>query len=148
MIQFPPTTQRVSMHTCPKLNTDIRNHTIANVYIHKDDPNAINQRIGQLNTEWDTERVLETTAAAAVIATTIMGFKSSKLWFLLTGFAGFFLLQHALTGWCPPLPILRKLGIRTAEEIHNEKMVLKVLRNDCSQNTGDPKQIMTMVEKQ
>jgi len=35
-------------------------------------------------------------------------------------------LQHGLQGWCPPLPLLRRLGIRTRGEIDREKYALKV----------------------
>jgi hypothetical protein len=35
-----------------------------------------------------------------------------------------FLLLHAIEGWCPPLPILRGLGIRTREEIARERYAL------------------------
>jgi hypothetical protein len=41
-----------------------------------------------------------------------------------------FFLQHALQGWCPPLPIFRKLGYRTKDEIAKEKYALKLLRGD------------------
>ena len=43
---------------------------------------------------------------------------------------GAFLLQHALQGWCPPLPLLRQLGVRTAEEINEERTALKTIRGD------------------
>jgi hypothetical protein len=33
-------------------------------------------------------------------------------------------------GWCPPIPILRQLGIRTASEIDTERYSLKVIRGD------------------
>ncbi len=147
MNKLPSTTQRVPMHTCPKINTDIRNRAIAEVYTIQDDPNAVNQKIAQLNAEWDTERVLELGAGSLAVLGTVMGFRS-RWWFLLAGFAGIFLLQHALQGWSPSLPLMRKAGVRTAEEIHNEKTALKVLRNDFAQNTGDPKQLMAMVEQQ
>jgi len=35
-----------------------------------------------------------------------------------------FLLQHGMQGWCPPLPILRRLGVRTRGEIDREKYEL------------------------
>jgi hypothetical protein len=35
-----------------------------------------------------------------------------------------FLLQHGLQGWCPPLPVLRRLGVRTQREIDAEKYAL------------------------
>jgi hypothetical protein len=41
-----------------------------------------------------------------------------------------FLLQHALQGWCPPVPLFRSLGVRTASEIDEERYALKALRGD------------------
>jgi hypothetical protein len=41
-----------------------------------------------------------------------------------------FLLQHALQGWCPPVPLLRKTGVRTMREIDIERYALKALRGD------------------
>ena len=41
-----------------------------------------------------------------------------------------FLAQHALQGWCPPLPVLRKLGFRTQKEIQRERHAVKKLRGD------------------
>jgi hypothetical protein len=39
-----------------------------------------------------------------------------------------FLLLHGVKGWCPPLPVLRRLGIRTRDEIDREKYsLLRVL---------------------
>jgi hypothetical protein len=42
---------------------------------------------------------------------------------------GFF-FQHATQGWCPPLPVFRKMGVRTRREINQEKYALKALRGD------------------
>lgn len=36
---------------------------------------------------------------------------------------------HSLQGWCPPLPIIRRMGIRTAEEITKEKDALRKLKS-------------------
>jgi hypothetical protein len=41
-----------------------------------------------------------------------------------------FLLQHSLQGWCPPLAIFRRLGVRTAAEIEYERSMLKANRGD------------------
>jgi hypothetical protein len=41
-----------------------------------------------------------------------------------------FLFQHAIQGWCPPIPILRRRGIRTRREIDLEKYAIKALRGD------------------
>ena len=40
------------------------------------------------------------------------------------------MLQHALQGWCPPLPLFRRLGFRTQEEIARERYALKGMRGD------------------
>lgn len=41
-----------------------------------------------------------------------------------------FLLLHATQGWCPPLPLFRRLGVRTRGEIEKEKFALRFLRGD------------------
>src|SRR5213592_3015395 len=41
-----------------------------------------------------------------------------------------FLLQHAVQGWCPPVPFFRKRGVRTMREIGEERFALKTLRGD------------------
>jgi hypothetical protein len=56
-----------------------------------------------------------------------------KKWLIVPGIVLPFLLQHAVQGWCPPLPLMRRFGIRTSEEIEREKYALKVLRGDFEQ---------------
>jgi len=87
-----------------------------------------------LDREWDTERVLETNASVIILISTILGFTISYYWFILIGIVSFFLLQHAIQGWCPPLPIIRRLGIRTQEEICSEKTIIKFLIGDFNKN--------------
>mgnify|MGYP006201292969 CR=1 FL=1 len=54
--------------------------------------------------------------------------------FLLLPAAVFtFFGQHALQGWCPPIPIFRRLGVRTHREIARERYALKALRGDFSE---------------
>jgi len=38
-----------------------------------------------------------------------------------------------LQGWCPPLPVLRRLGFRTAFEIDYDRYALKALRGDFAE---------------
>jgi hypothetical protein len=93
----------------------------------------ISQRIEALNREWDTERILETIASTLSLTGLILGITVSINWLWLTALVLAFLLQHALQGWCPPLPIIRRLGARTRREIDREKYALKALRGDFSQ---------------
>jgi hypothetical protein len=59
-----------------------------------------------------------------------LGILGNRKFFLFPAVVGGFLLQHAVQGWCPPLSIFRRLGIRTAEEIDWERYALKALRGD------------------
>jgi hypothetical protein len=82
------------------------------------------QRILRLNKEWDTERSLQLLSASNVLTGLILGLTVNRKWLLLSGISAAFLVQHSLQGWCPPLPVLRKFGIRTANEINEEKNAL------------------------
>jgi len=144
---LPPTFKRVSVHTKPDINAGIRFRTMERLENYQDEPFMISQRLEELNYEWDTERFLEANAASIVILSTILGLTKSKYWFFLSGAVGMFLLQHALQGWCPPIPLIRRWGIRTAEEIHNEKIVLKMLRGDFKEEAGDISAMLTIAEK-
>lgn len=126
---LPPTTERVQLHTNHEINERILLKTRAAIekYSHSD-AETISKRIDELNREWDTERVLETNAAGIIFISTLLGFIFSPYWFILIGFISFFLFQHAVQGWCPPLPIIRRLGIRTASEIAYEKNALEALK--------------------
>jgi hypothetical protein len=42
-------------------------------------------------------------------------------WLVLFGTQLGFLLFHSVYGWCPPVPVLRRLGFRTAREIEAER---------------------------
>jgi len=53
-----------------------------------------------------------------------------RRWFLLPTVVLSFLLLHAVQGWCPPVPLLRRLGIRTRGEIDRERYALKALAGD------------------
>ncbi|MCI1960161.1 MAG: DUF2892 domain-containing protein [Clostridia bacterium] len=147
---FPPTTKKEAFYTCSKFNKKIRDDTINCINKYKDcDELTISEKLNNLNYEWDTERVLETNAATVVFLSSVLGLcKRRYCCFLLTGIIGICLLNHALFGWCPPLPIIRKMGVRTAEEINNEKTVFKLIRGDFSQDTKNAAKLLNIAEKQ
>jgi len=60
----------------------------------------------------------------------VLGAKGSRSWLLLSAAVTAFLFQHAVQGWCPPVPLLRRLGFRTAQEIERERQALKAVRGD------------------
>ena len=141
---LPGTAARVEQHTPDHVNEriyrDMRKR-VAECYALDDE--EIDARIRELEQEWDIERTLETNAAAVILAGLALGAFSNRKWYLLSATAGGFLLQHALQGWCPPLPFFRNRGIRTAKEIHEEITALRALRGDF----GEPEDIEAALER-
>jgi hypothetical protein len=84
----------------------------------------VKQRIIALEKEWDIERVLEVNASTLALTGLVLGLTLNKKWFALPAVVLPFLLQHGVQGWCPPLPVLRRMGIRTRDEIDREKYSL------------------------
>ncbi|MEY4940856.1 MAG: hypothetical protein RIQ93_2591 [Verrucomicrobiota bacterium] len=91
---------------------------------------ALDDRIAELDRERDMEQVLETNASILALAGATLGTTVNRKFFLLTGTVLGFLTQHAVTGWCPPVPLFRRMGVRTRSEIDQEKYALKALRGD------------------
>lgn len=149
------TIQRVPQHTPDEINEQIRLQTEQNVaYFAHAGTAAINQRLVELDEEWDIERALEANAATVSLLGMALGVTSSRKWFLLPTAVAGFLLQHAVQGWCPPLPIMRRLGFRTAAEIDRERYALKALRGDFrdldangSMEGPDPRATLDAVRK-
>jgi hypothetical protein len=69
-------------------------------------------------------------ASALAFAGTLLGASRDKRFLILPALVTAFLFQHAVQGWCPPVPILRRLGFRTAQEIEQERNALKMMRGD------------------
>ncbi len=91
----------------------------------------ISARIKKLETEWDIERYLGVNMSTLALSGLVTGaLTKNKNWNILPAVVLGFFFQHSVQGWCPPLPILRLLKIRTSKEIGQEKYALKVLRGD------------------
>lgn len=128
---IPPTSQRVKLSTCESVNHQIR-HEMEQRIAHYRHANSrdINARLAELEQEWDIERVLETNASTLIFCGSLLTATVNRRWAFLPLVVSGFLLQHAVQGWCPPLPILRRLGVRTMREIDEERFALKALRGD------------------
>lgn len=128
MSLITPTAVRVTVHTSPEVNQRIQDRTDASVAsLSNEGTSAIQRRLKELDEEWDIERCLETGAASLTLLGSALGATVNRKWFLLPAGVAAFLLQHALQGWCPPLPVFRQLGVRTADEINDERSKLKAL---------------------
>lgn len=116
---------RVRHSTSQPINQEIARQTDENIRRFSEmGRSAILQRIDALDREWDVERVLEVNASSLALSGLVLGLTVNRKWFLLPGVVLPFLLQHGLQGWCPPLAILRRLGVRTRGEIDQEKFAL------------------------
>lgn len=101
-------------------------------------PHLIDRRLRELDAEWDIERALEANAATLALVGATLAFLRDRRWGLVPVVVGGFLLQHAVQGWCPPLPVLRRLGFRTRSEIDRERYALKALRGDFDADRPHP----------
>jgi hypothetical protein len=121
---------RVQENTPEAINRRIEAESQENVLRHAATEADIEARLQVLAREWDVERALETGASTFVLTGTLLAATVDRRWLALPGVVSAFLLQHALQGWCPPLPVFRALGFRTRDEIARERYALKALRGD------------------
>lgn len=128
---LPSSVERVPIHTAEEVNEWIRRQTERNIaQFAKAGSLNITKRLNELDAEWDTERTLEANASSLILIGLGLGMLHNRKWLILPTVVAGFLLQHSLQGWCPPLPVMRRLGVRTRSEIDQEKYALKVLRGD------------------
>lgn len=136
---LPNTSDRIAENTAPEINRRIAAGTRGRVIACARHPEAIERRLVELDREWDIERAIEANAAIVSMIGVALGALRSRRWFVLPGVVAGFLFQHATQGWCPPVPVLRRLGFRTAREIETERLALKMLRGDfAAPNEGSP----------
>ncbi|GAB2788856.1 hypothetical protein GCM10027040_13830 [Halomonas shantousis] len=135
---LPTTTARVAASTRDEINRRIEREIQANLAYFAQHPYEIDYRLDELDREWDIERTLEANAATLGLAGVALGATLDRRWLLLPAAVSGFLLQHALQGWCPPVSVFRRRGVRTATEIDRERYGLKALRGDFDDLTEDP----------
>jgi Protein of unknown function (DUF2892) len=124
------TRNRVPRHTAIDINRTSQQSIEHSIRYHQKHKNEIARRLQELDEEWDIERAIEANAGAVTLLGLTFGLLGRSRWFLLPAAASGFLLQHAVQGWCPPIPVLRRLGYRTSFEIEQERQALKLLRGD------------------
>ena len=132
-----PDDDRVREHTDPEVLARLDQAMVDRVRELAQDPAspagrmAISQRIDALEREWDIERVLEANAGTLALLGTWRTLRRGRLWAVLPLAVTAFLIQHAVQGWCPPMVVLRRLGVRSRQEIEVERWALKLLRGDA-----------------
>ena len=127
---MPTTRDRVPSQTDEAINRRIRAVMARNVHYSSQHRDEIHRRLRELDEEWDIERAIEANAAAIAFTGVALAVTRGRKWLLLPALVTGFLFQHAVQGWCPPIPVLRRLGFRTSYEIEEERQALKALRGD------------------
>lgn len=95
-----------------------------------DHPEEIDARLGELDREWNIERVVQAKGGGLAAAGLLLGATVDRKWLALSAIGAAFLLQQAIQGWCPPYIPLRRAGFRTGREIEQERYALIALRGD------------------
>jgi len=126
------THDRVRTTTAPDVNRGIREQTERRIENLRGNPDGIRRRLGEIDAEWDVERALELGSAAVSLFGLANAVVRGRRWLALPILVQGFFLQHALEGWCPPLPVFRRLGFRTQQEIERERYTLRALLRDAT----------------
>lgn len=146
---FSETAKRVAAHTQPDINLRIEQQTRESIEFYREQSiDVISQRLQQLDEEWDTERILQTNFSLFSSLGVLLTARVHKRWAWLAIGVPTFMIQHALQGWCPPLAVLRRMGVRTAREIDEERFALKAIRGDFDDLTeaDDAETILAAVQ--
>ena len=99
---------------------------------------ALDARIRALEHEWAVERVFAAKVAGVTLLGLALGAVVDRRFLAAPLVAAGLLLQHALRGSSAPFPLLRTLGLRTAAEIQQEILALRILRGDFLERVEYP----------
>lgn len=116
-----------------------------NEYYH--DQYKIDQRIEELDNEWDLESYLQTESAALAIAGVILGLTANKKWLILPLATSILLLGNVSRKWKKPVQFVKRLGLRSRAEIDKEKYALKAIRGDFKYLLDVPNSVWSAVNK-
>jgi hypothetical protein len=93
-------------------------------------PEAVNDRLTQLDSEWSAGRVSKSTLAIVILTGTILTLTLNWWWVILPAAAGLFLFQYLFTQTSWLAQVFQETGYRTRAEIEHEKFALRTLRGD------------------
>jgi hypothetical protein len=133
------TTNRVEMNTSGSLNTEFQKQLEANVAKYANATRAeLDARLAELDKEWSVERLIEVEAPSMIGLGAILGAAFNRKWFALSALAASMVILHNTQGWYPLLPLFRRLGVRSQNEIEQERSALRALRGDHQSFSSTP----------
>jgi predicted phage tail protein len=125
------TTHRVEASTDDSLNEQFDQQLKANIEKYANATAAeLDQRLAELDREWNVERIIEMQAPTAIALGAILGATVNRKWYVSAIVAASMVILHNVQGWYPLLPLLRRFGIRSQNEIEQERSALRALRGD------------------
>ena len=93
------TVSRVPDNTAEHVNRQIDRQTQTDLARYADaDAAHIDERLAELDREWDIERTLEANASTAILMGLVLGATVDRRWFVAPSLVAGFLLQHAVQG--------------------------------------------------
>jgi hypothetical protein len=137
-----PTSDRVRANTWPPVNDRLDNQAQLRLRDAAESASSdeLTRRITQLEYEWDFDRTLETEASLMGLVGLALGAAVDKRFLVLPAFVATMLAVHATHGWYPLLPLFRRIGVRSQNEIDRERYGLKATRGDFTAipSSGSP----------
>ncbi|HVV88099.1 MAG TPA: hypothetical protein VHE35_33895 [Kofleriaceae bacterium] len=127
----PPTEDRIRAHSSPEANRRIDDQTRGALDVAALSPEAAMMRLAELDREWDLDRAVMLSFGVLGALTARAAMRSLRArgrlggWGLLFWAQVGFLVHHAVRGWCPPVPVLRRLGFRSSQEISAERCAIE-----------------------
>jgi len=93
-------------------------------------PQAISDRLDQLEREWSAGRMTKATLGVLIVAGLALTAVSNPWWLILPAIGAFFLLQYLFTRTSWLGSMFHEMGYRSGGEIEQEKLALRALRGD------------------
>jgi hypothetical protein len=93
-------------------------------------PQAIEDRLAELEREWSAGRVTKAVIGVLLVAGLALTAIANPWWLIMPAIGGLFLLQYLFSRSSWLGRVFQEMGFRTSSEIDQEKMALKVLRGD------------------
>lgn len=121
---------RIRFHTSEASNRRIDRETRGAIAQATRSPAALVTRLEELDREWTVDRAVMLNFGITSAITGYLAMRDLRRTGQIGGWAALFfaqlgfLINHAVRGWCPPLPILRRLGFRSGQEISAERVAL------------------------
>lgn len=128
---LPSTIDRVAINTSQERRQLLDRQLKARITAYQGaDRQRIDQRLAELDNEWDIERLIEVEAPLMIGLGATLGLLYNPKWLGLSAAAAAMVILHNLQGWYPLLPLFHRLGIRSQTDIEQERSALRVLRQD------------------